>query len=330
MKQIRFPWPVWICAGAMVLLILDSRCAAQSAQNAVELCLRTLIPGLFPLFVLSSWLVPRLGAFHCGWLGRLLNFPAGSEGLFLLGLIGGFPVGAACIAQAVTAGTLKKEDANRMLGICNNCGPAFLFGVLGGILAQSQWPLTLFLIQAEGALLTGMLWPGNPEGGCLCPADTVTLPQALRRAGNAIWSVCAWVILANVTVGFFDRWVFVLLDGRLSVFLTGLLELTSGCFALKTLDDSILAFSMAAFFACFGGLGVLLQIHGLAAPAGLSLDCCVAQKAAQGLFAAVMAPWVANAGLWVLLLPLAVGLIAKKAVEIPRKVLYNTPRKGGT
>lgn len=330
MKQLRSRWPVCICAMGMVLLILDSRCAAQSAQNALELCLRTLVPGLFPLFVLSAWMVPRLGNVGAAWLGKWLQFPSGSEGLFLLGLAGGFPMGAACISQAVSAGTLSRHDANRMLGICNNCGPAFLFGVVGGILQNPGWTAALFLIQAEAALLTGMLWPGGSRERGACPGDTVSLPEAVRRGISAMANVCAWVILANVTVGFLGRWLFPLLEPRISVFLTGLLELTSGCFALAQLGDRVMVFSLAAFFVCFGGFGVMLQIQGFAAPAGLSLDTCLVQKAAQGLFAAVMAALVALAGYWVLLLPLPLGWLGKKAVEIPRRVLYNTPRKGGT
>ena len=38
----------------MTALILDSRCAADSAREAIELCMGTLIPLLLPLFVLSA------------------------------------------------------------------------------------------------------------------------------------------------------------------------------------------------------------------------------------------------------------------------------------
>ena len=43
-------------------LILDSRCAAQSARDALDLCARTLVPSLFPLLVIAAALVPGLGA----------------------------------------------------------------------------------------------------------------------------------------------------------------------------------------------------------------------------------------------------------------------------
>ena len=47
-----------VAAGAA--LILDSRYAAQSARDALELCAQVLIPSLFPLLVLGAMLVPCL------------------------------------------------------------------------------------------------------------------------------------------------------------------------------------------------------------------------------------------------------------------------------
>ena len=55
----------------MTALILDSRCAAGSVREAIELCIGTLIPVLFPLFVLSAMLVPALGALRMPRLTKI-------------------------------------------------------------------------------------------------------------------------------------------------------------------------------------------------------------------------------------------------------------------
>ena len=96
-------------------LILDSRCAAQSARDALDLCARTLVPSLFPLLVIGAALVPSLGSVRIPILARTLGIPSGSEGIWLLGAFGGFPVGAASIAQSVESGALTKSDGERML-----------------------------------------------------------------------------------------------------------------------------------------------------------------------------------------------------------------------
>lgn len=319
---------VLFCVLAMVVLIVDSRCAAESALSAVELCLRTLVPGLFPLFVISAMLVPELKSARVPGLSGLLGIPAGSEGIFLLGCAGGFPVGAGCIAQAVKSGGLSKADGSRMLGFCNNCGPAFLFGVLASILEPGQ-ALALFVIQLETAMITAILWPGRAVGSYRPAGGSVSLPAAVKQSTSSMAGVCAWVVLAGVLAGFLRRWFFPLLPEGLSVLLTGLLELTTGVFTAAELADPGLQFLLCAVFVCFGGISVLLQIQGLAAPAGLSMSACVAQKATQALLGAVLATGFLRFG-WILLaLPIPVGILLKKAVAIPRPVVYNGPRKGG-
>ncbi|MBE6950683.1 MAG: hypothetical protein E7451_05025 [Ruminococcaceae bacterium] len=311
---------------AMAALILDSRCAADSAHAALKLCTSTLIPTLFPLFVLSSMLVPGLKSLRIPCLSRLLGIPDGSEGMFLLGCAGGFPVGAACIAQAVEQASLSKADGERMLGLCSFCGPSFLFGVIASVLSLPE-AVILFVLQLETALLTAVFWPHPSHGACHTASETVSLPEAVRRSISSMASVCAWVVLAGVAAGFLNRWFFPLLPPPLGVLLTGLLELSNGVFALDPLPRD-LRFLLCSVFVSFGGVSVLLQIGGLAAQAGLRMNQCAAQKILQSLLSAVLSLLYLRLGIWALFLPAAV-LFGKIAVEISGGLLYNSPRKDG-
>lgn len=312
---------------AMAALILDSRCASQSARSALELCLRTLIPSLFPLFVLSSMLIPKLSGLRLPLLSRLLGIPEGSEGIFLLGCAGGFPVGAACIVQSVQTGGLSGSDAKRMLGFCSFCGPSFLFGVIGAVLSLPD-ALLIFAIQLETALLTAAYWPNHSSDTCTPSSETIDLPTAVRRAISSMAIICAWVILAGVTAGFLDRWLFPILPSTLGILLTGLLELTNGIFSLEAVTSAELRFLLSAGFVCFGGVSVLLQIGGLAATTGLSMKHCIAQKAVQSILGGLLAYLCIRLGPAILLLPPAL-LFAKIAVEIPAGMVYNSRRKEG-
>lgn len=311
---------------AAALLILDSKCASQSALTALELCTETLIPNLFPLFVLSAMLIPALSGLRLPFLSTLLGIPHGSEGIFLLGCAGGFPVGAASIAQSVESGGISKTDAERMLGFCSFCGPSFLFGVIGNILSLSD-ALLIFLIQLQTAILTAVFWP-NPSTSTYHPSEqNITLPAAVHRSIRSMSTVCAWVILAGVVSGFLGRWLFPLLPDVLGILLTGLLELTNGVFALSPLPHS-LQFLLCTIFVCFGGVSVLLQIGGLAAPAGLSLKTCIAQKTLQSLLGALLASLTLRLGPAALFLP-CIPILVKIAVEISGPMVYNSRRKEG-
>ena len=311
---------------AMTALILDSRCAAEAARGAIELCMGTLIPVLFPLFVLSAILVPALGALRMTLLSKILGFPEGGGGLFLIGCAGGFPVGAACVAQAAKDRHLSREMAEELLGLCSFCGPSFLFGVIGNVLSLRD-AAVLFVIQLETALLLAAFRIHSAPGSYRSGTDSVSLPLAVRRAISSIATVCAWVVLAGVAAGFLRRWLFPLLPKALGIFLTGILELTNGVFALKELSPG-LRLPFCAFFVTFGGVSVLLQIAAVAAPAGLRMGKCIRQKTIQALLAAVIAILVQMIGPWAVALPLLV-LIPKIAVEISRVVCYDNGRKEG-
>lgn len=317
--------PLLLCTA---LLILDSRCAANSARDALMLCIQTLIPGLFPMFVISAMLVPHLSGIRIPMLSRILGFPAGSEGIFLLGCAGGFPVGAACIVQAMDSGGLSREDAKRMLGISSFCGPAFLFGIIGSVFSLKDAGI-LFCIQLETALLISIFWPAVPSGTTPPrPIDPVSLPGALKRATTSLVSVCAWVTLAGVTAGFLRRWLAPLLPEPCDVVLSGIMELTTGVFALEQIGSAELRFVLCSVFVCFGGISVLLQISGFASGAGLPMSDCVIQKTIQGLLGAILSAGVVSFGPVFLLLGLLLP-VAKIAVEIPGMMVYNGPRKEG-
>lgn len=318
---------LFIPALVMAGLILDSRFAAQSAQSALELCIKTLIPGLFPMFVVSAMLVPSLQELRLPGLCRLLRIPEGCGGIFILGCAGGFPVGAACIAQAAQSGGIGKQDAARMLGFCSFCGPSFLFGILGTLLSPKD-ALVLFLIQLETALLVALFWPGQPKQGHLPSPEPIGLCAAVKRSVGSMTTVCAWVVLAGVAAGFLQRWLFPLLPDLIGRMLTGLLELTTGVFSLSGLDPE-LRFLYSAVFVCFGGISVLLQIHGIASQAGIQLTPCIFQKAVQAFAGAALAGFYLRMGAAALVLLPAGVLCAKIAVEIPGRMVYTRKRKEG-
>lgn len=305
-------------------LILDSRCAAQSARDALALCAQVLVPSLFPLLVLGAMLVPCLASIRIPILARVLGIPSGAEGIWLLGALGGFPVGAASIAQSVRSGALSKNDGERMLGMCSLCGSAFLFGVLPQFLPTAE-VAAIFVIQLETSLLLGAFWPGSANGSLSPVSKSVTLPQAVQRGIHAILNLCAWVTLAGVVAGFLRRWLFPLLPEPIGTIFTGLLELTGGIYALPEKGR----FLLTTLFVCFGGVSVLLQIGGLASEAGLSMTTCVLQKSLHALLGTVTACLWTTVGNFAFLLP-PILVLTKMGLEIPRRVLYNVRERKGS
>ena len=287
----------------MMLLILDSSTALQGAGEGIELCLRTVIPSLFPFFVLSSLLTGAL----CGSPGilrplcRLFGIPRGSEGILLTGFLGGYPIGAGSIGEAVRQGRLDAGDGARMMAFCNNPGPAFIFGIAGSMFDLPWTGWLLWAIQLTGALAVALMLPGKAEGSVKPKTSTPTsLPAALKGALHAIAGVCGWVVLFRVIIAFLDRWFFWLVPGPVRVVLCGLLELTNGCCMLTEIPNQGLRFIICSGLLSFGGLCVGMQTasvaHGVSLRwylPGKLLHCLIS----TGLAAAVQGLLPGDAGM---------------------------------
>ncbi len=160
----------------MLAMILDSRTALQGASQGVELCLTAVIPSLLPFLCLSMALTQRLFSKRLplfGVIGRLFGIPKGAEILLLPALLGGYPAGAACIAQAANRGALRKRDAEILLGFCSLPGPAFLFGLVArqfsNVLAGAAlWALVLLSAWAVSRNPSGQERTGGGGTGGVC------------------------------------------------------------------------------------------------------------------------------------------------------------------
>ena len=75
-------------AAALFILIIDGKTAISAGVEAVDLCMRVLIPSLFPFFVISALLTRSNSGLSKLFspLGRLLRLPAGSESILMIGL----------------------------------------------------------------------------------------------------------------------------------------------------------------------------------------------------------------------------------------------------
>ncbi len=291
MKEKRSVLAAVFAACAMALLILDAKTALSGAREGLALCLQAAIPSLFPFFFLSALLTGTLAGSALPLLrplGRLCGVPEGAESLLAVGFLGGYPTGAACVAQAYQSGRLNRRDAERMLGFCSNAGPAFLFGLTAGCFSTPAAPWVLWGIHIAAALLTASLLPGKRRGRtALALGAPVSPRQALNRALSAMATVCGWVILFRVILAILRRWCLWLLPAPAQVALAGALELVGGCCALTEIPREGLRFLILSGLLAFGGLCVGMQT--VSVTGSLGLGWYLPGKGLQTLFSLLLA-----------------------------------------
>lgn len=251
----------------LALLIFDGKTAFFGAKDGLQLCLNTLIPTLLPFFFLSNILTGALMGRKISFLrpvGRLCRIPTGSEYILMAGILGGYPLGAQTISEACKTGCLSKQDGRRILAFCNNCGPAFLFGVSGALFQDANIPWILFAIHVISAIGVSLVLPGR-SGPCITLSrKKVTFVQAMWQGVRSMAMVCGWVILFRTAISIMERWCLWYLPTEAQVTISGIIELSNGCICLSKIANPQLQFILCAGFLSFGGLCVTMQTYSAA------------------------------------------------------------------
>ena len=279
-----------ILVSVMVLLLWRSAVAAEAVRRGLTLCARSVIPALFPYFVVSGLFI-SLG--FADGVGRRLEpltrrlFGVGGAGAsaFFLGLLGGYPVGGRTVGQLYRAGRLSKDEAERLLAFCNNAGPSFILGVVGvGCFGSLRTGIYLYLVHAFSAVLVGILFRKKaPVSGqkVRYSAAFEPVPAFVRAVGEAaegMVRLCGFVVFFLVILALITD-----LTGLSHPVLLGLAELTTGVTALEGRPGDLV---WAAALLGWGGLSVHGQTAAVLSDTDLGLGRYFLGKILQAIFSA--------------------------------------------
>ena len=245
-----------IPAFALFLLIIDTKTSIIGAKEGMELCFGSVIPSLFPFILITQVLLLCIESIQ----EKPSTSLKGNLYTFLIGLLGGYPVGAQCVSDLQKKGALSKKQAMCAIGFCNNPGPAFIFGVVGVLFDKKASPWMIWGIQILSALFVAFTVNSN----CKVHPAVNTLPQ--KRSENIIKksiiimaSICAWVITFRIIISFCQKWIFHFFPEPLSVMFKGMLELTNGIYSLSALKTKGMRFVLCSTMLSFGGICVAAQ-----------------------------------------------------------------------
>lgn len=243
--------------------LFDAQTVVGGAADGINMAISVVVPSLFPFIlisILSSQSIAGRKYAILRPLEKLCGMPDGSGSLLVLGLCGGYPVGAQCVANAYEHGVLTKEDAQRLLGFCNNAGPSFIFGMIGGILKAPLLCWFLWLGQVLSAIIVGALLPGKSKYTSRLEAGKrISVTNGLEKTVLICSKIAGWVIIFRALLAVADKWILQQLPVLWNTGLAGLLELSNGCIRLHYVDTPLSRFLLCGCMLTFGGVCVHLQ-----------------------------------------------------------------------
>ena len=307
------------CAALAGMVIYAKQCR-ETAGRAAQMCIETILPSLFPFMVLSDFCigmgyVRALGRRLARPMRRLFNLGGVCAGPFLLGIIGGYPIGAKSAIALYETGQCSRAECERMLSFCNNSGPAFMLGVVGsGVFASSAAGIALYAAHVLASISVGIIFrfykksePALPrrrapevyEQPRFARVFTSSVTQALRSVAG----ISAFVIFFAVATDMLFscgalpavvRLASALLSplgatrSSIERLIVGLMELTSGLGGLSGAAGSMNAkLCMAAFLLGWAGISVHCQVLSFISSGGLSLKPYFLGKLLHGILSAL-------------------------------------------
>ena len=270
-----------------VYLILCPKAASAAAASSLSLCAKVLVPSLFPFFVCANLfgslgLTKRLEKPFSRVMEPVFGVPGSGAAALVLGLTGGYPSGAQAIGSLYSARSIDEQAAQKLLFFCNNCGPAFVFGVVGGqVFGSALAGLLLYLVHIVSALALGAV-PGRhraQQSGSKPRTEKITpsvsfseaFTKSVLQAGKTIFAVCLFAIVFGVLSSMANGILARFLPDWAGAVLAGILELSGGAAALgeASLSQGV-KFALSSVLLAFGGLSVHAQTKAVLEQAGLS------------------------------------------------------------
>ena len=266
-----------------IFLSVFSKDVLGNVEESCRICLKTLVPSLFPFMFFSSFLIKsgtsRMVGRLFSPLSQMLFIPKEGISVFLLSMIGGFPVGAKGIKDLFDKGVINFEQAERMLIYCVNSGPAFILGVIGSSFINDVNASLLLLISQILcsfilAIISGLfarfkcrkIEKGCEENSRISIVSAVI--GACESSCASVINMCAMVVVFNLFFLFAEKTNLVKFVSYIT-YLIGcsekvskcipsiIFEVTNACVKISENGKSLPLFSIAT---SWGGLCVHFQI----------------------------------------------------------------------
>ena len=274
----------------IITLFLSDK-ISHSVKSGLSLCANVIIPSVFPFIVLSDFLYTFLNFSSLKCIGNAFEriFKINRYGLypFILGIICGFPLGVKCATELYLDGKIARDECERLIGFCNNTGPAFLVCGIGlGLRNNIRDGFLLYFAMIISAILTGIIFsykksPATIACGTLTK-KRFSVTESIKNAGLNTLNICSYLVFFACIVGLMRN-----LLGESHIYLTLIPFLEVGS-ATSILSKTALltnwqSLALSAFAIGFSGFSVHLQAMSFISKTDLSVSRYFAMKLIQGV-----------------------------------------------
>ncbi len=315
----------------IIALIVYPKTAVESASKGITLWLNIVFPSLFPFFVASQLLsksgfINIFGIILEPIMRPLFNVPGCGSFALAMGIVSGYPVGAAITTDLRKQELITRVEAERLLTFTNNSGPLFIMGAVAvGMFKLPKAGYLLYISHIAACITVGLIFKyyKMQKGEKVVPATKTTqrIKIELRRMRNS--NINPWTLFGDciknsiftiLTVGGFIIFFSVLINimitsgliGRTAAMapeflskiglesktidglLCGIFEITTGANLINLAPaDLKIKLCCASLIIGWAGFSVHTQVMSIVSSSDIRVKPYIIGKAIQGIISSI-------------------------------------------
>ncbi len=256
----------------LILIIFFSEISASGIKKGIIISANIIIPSLFPftvfvLIILKSGFTVK-NKFLNNIIYKIFGLNFEMFFVFILSLIGGYPIGAKLIAELYHNKKLNKKSANIMLMYCVNAGPAFIISAIGiGLFKSNTVGIILLVSHLLSSLIAVVILSKNIKGkiatqnfkGNVTSVSKIFV-DSITDAARSMLQICSFIVFFSAIAAYFEYFLTnVPIINKISYFL----EVTTAV----TKTDNII---FVSFLLGFSGISIWFQIFAITKEIGVT------------------------------------------------------------
>lgn len=269
-----------------ILLVIFVKDVSAAVLNSLKVCIETIIPSLYAFMIISEFIISsnlyKILSKPFSLISRyVFRIPEQFFSIFLIGSIGGYPIGAKLLTGMYKENKIDKETAEHMINYCYLAGPAFICSIAGikifsslkaGIIIFTSIICANILI----AFISGMKRsiPPKSKYSIKLELSFSKLIQSIYDGAKGMFSICTIIIFFSSFICIAEKTGIISFAAKLISDYTNLNYINSIAAVKSFIEISNITLletnnynliPLAASLLSFGGLCVLMQIEGITA-----------------------------------------------------------------
>ncbi len=199
----------------IILILLFPDISSKGISRGLIIAANVVIPSLFPFMVCVLMIIKSGFTINNELLEKILYKIFGHNFdmffVFILSMIGGYPVGAKLINELCSQKIINEKTANLVLAYCVNAGPAFVVLIVGGAFNSKKIGFLLLVSHLLSSLIIA-LFSAKSLKRYIIHSNKVSVfksfsdnfVESVADASSSILSICSFVILFSGINSYID------------------------------------------------------------------------------------------------------------------------------